>query len=202
MLMNKKNNRKNILLMMLYVLFVTTFICFTGDQILAQFEIGSPVDDFTLTGLDGETYQLNQFKNKFDYILLCFVESTNSAAMSNVQDIVSFMTELNPKENYQIITIIASPQEKQYQNNCIVLQEKSEIPLLFLCDEEAQVTDGFEVEKFPTIVLLRHDLVVRRVFSGFTSRVEKSFCQYLTFTFTSQNTGSSGCEGGVCPPPE
>lgn len=188
---------------MLYVLFAAIFIYFAGTQVLAQFETGSPVSDFTLNGLDGDVYQLNQFKNKFDYVFLCFIESTNSDAMRNIQDLVSFMTEYNPRETYQIITVVSGGQGKESLNHCIVLQEKSEIPLLFLCDEESQVSKDLEVEKSPTIVLLRNDLSVRRVFSGFNSRVEKNFYQYLTFTFTSQkSSSSSGCEGGVCPPPE
>lgn len=199
----KNRSRKNRVSIGISIFLIMIFISLTGNQVIAQFKTGEQVADFTLTGLDGESYQLSQFRNKFDYILLCFVEGTNSTAMNNIQDLISFMKDFNPKETYQIITVIAGPQEDQYQNDCIVLQEKSEIPLLFLCDGEVQVTKSFEIEKFPTIVLLRYDLGVRRVFSGFTTRVEKSFYQYLTFTFTSQKSSSTGgCDGGVCPPPE
>lgn len=198
----KIRNRTNRLYIGLFVFLIMILIFFTYVQVLAQFKTGEQIADFSLTGLNGETYQLNQFKNKFNSILLCFVENTDSGALSKIQDVISFFQDYTPKETYQIIVVIADRQnEQELREKYISLQEKIEIPLLILWDEEAQVTDSFEIRKFPTIVLLRYDLGVRRVFSGLSTQVEKSFYQYLTFTFTSQKTGSSGCEGGVCPPP-
>lgn len=84
------------------------------------------------------------------------------------------------------------------------LQEKTEIPIIILIDNENKVIDNYQIKRFPTFLPLRADLNIHRVYDRFTSREERSLYQYLGFTFTfqkSSNSSSSGCDDGVCPPP-
>ena len=72
-------------------------------------------------------------------------------------------------------------------------------------DDENKVIEKYQIERFPTFLLLRTDLHINRAYDRFTTREERSFYQYLRFLFTSQkSSGSSysGCDDdGVCPPP-
>jgi len=199
------SNRLNKFLMIVLFLIITiSFIVLTGTSVLAQFKIGSAVSDFELEALDGTSYQLSQFYNKQDHLLLCFVKSDNPTSIVKLQDIITFFKDYQPRESYQIIAIVETEQdEHKIKENFIPLQNNTEIPFLILLNENNQIIDSFQIKNYPTILLLKYDLKVRREFSGFSSRQEKNFYQYLSFTFTKQkSSSSSACEGGVCPPPE
>ena len=199
------SNRLNKFLMIVLFLIITiSFIVLTGTSVLAQFKIGSAVSDFELEALDGTSYQLSQFYNKQDHLLLCFVKSDNPTSIVKLQDVITFFKDYQPRESYQIIAIVETEQdEHKIKENFIPLQNNTEIPFLILLNENNQIIDSFQIKNYPTILLLKYDLKVRREFSGFSSRQEKNFYQYLSFTFTKQkSSSSSACEGGVCPPPE
>jgi peroxiredoxin len=200
---DRKSNKNKLILLTISLLIAITF--FTGGQVLAQYKTGSPAPEFVLEALDGEVYQLSQFNNKQNHLLLCFVKSNDSNSLSKLQDIISFFEDYQPKESYQIIAVVKTNQDKEeVKDNFLALQDKTDIPLLILLDNEGKAEESFQIEKYPTILLLRYDFHIRRAYDRFTSRQETSFYQYLSFLFTSQkSTGSSssGCYNGVCPPP-
>jgi hypothetical protein len=182
-------------------------------QALAQYKKGTLAPDFTLEALDGESYQLNQFNNKKDHLLLCFVKNDDSNSINKLQNLIAFFEDYQPRESYQIIAVV---EPNNGLDNVVegiteyffTLQENTKIPLLVLLDKESKVVQSYQIERFPTFLLLRADLHVRRAYENFTRRQEDSFYQYLGFIFTSQessgsSSGSSGCDDddGVCPPP-
>jgi len=201
---NDRKSIKNMLILLTIYLFITVTF-FTGGQVLAQYKTGSPAPELALEALDGEVYQLSQFNNKQNHLLLCFVKSDDSASIGKLQDMISFFENYKPKESYQIIAVVKTNQNKEeVKDSFLAWQEKADIPLLILLDDEGKAEESYQIERYPTILLLRHDLHVRRAYDQFTTRQETSFYQYLSFTFTSQkSTGSSssGCNNGVCPPP-
>jgi len=199
------SNRLNKFLMIFLFLIITiSLIVFTGTSVLAQFKTGSAVPDFELEALDGKRYQLTQYYNKQDHLLLCFVKNDDSASIDKLQDIITFFEDYQPRESYQIIAIVETEQDNpKIEEDFNSIQNNTEIPLLILLNENNQIIDSFQIKNYPTILLLKYDLKVRKEFSGFSSRQDKNFYQYLSFTFTKQNSSSSSdCEGGVCPPPE
>lgn len=203
---NKRNIKKfNRLSMTFYLLIVSMVIFCLNAQVSAQIEIGATAPDFKLKALDGEIYQLSQFNNKQSHLLLCFVKNDDSASIDKLQDIITFFEDYQPRESYQIIAVVETEQNEQgIKENFIPLQNNTEIPVLILFDEDSRAIESYQIKNFPTILLLRHDLNIRKAYSDFNTRIEKRFYQYLTFTFTSQkgSSTSSGCEGGVCLPPE
>ena len=192
------------LMIVLFLTITISFIVFTGTSVLAQFKSGSCVSDFELEALDGTSYQLSQFYNKQDFLLLCFINNDDSTSIDKLQDLIVFFEDYQPKETYQIITIVDTIEDnKNLIERLNYIQNNTEVPLLILFDENSQIIDSFQINNYPTILLLRHDLEVRREFSEFSSRQERNFYQYLSFTFTKQESNnSSGCEGGVCGPPD
>lgn len=200
-----ENSKKlNKLLMIILFIILISCIVFTGTPVMAQFKSGSAVPDFELEGLDGTKYQLDQFHNKQDHLLLCFVDNDDSTSIAKLQDLIYFFEDYQPRETYQIIAIVEIEEgNKNLMEELNSIQNNTEIPLLVLLDKNNQTIESFQIKNYPTILLLRHDLKTRKAYSGFNTRTEKSFYQYLSFTFTSQkSSGSSGCEGGVCGPPE
>ena len=200
------SNRINKFLMItLSLIIAISCIIFTGTSALAQFKSGSPVPGFELESVEGEIYQLSQFYNKQDHLLLYFADIENTFSIDKLKDIITFFEDYQPKESYKIIAIVKTDKDNKAKENLLTLQNNTQIPLFILLDTDLQnVLQSYKIKDFPTILLLRHDLKIRKTYSGFNTRIEKSFYQYLTFTFTSQKgsgTGS-GCEGGVCPPPE
>lgn len=201
---NRKSNKNKLTLLTISLFIAVTF--FTGGQVLAQYKTGSPTPEFALEALDGEVYQLSQFNNKQNHLLLCFVNSDDSTSIGKLQDMISFFENYQPKQSYQIIAIVETSQDKteEIKEKFLALQESTAIPLLILLDNEGKAEESYKIERYPTILLLRYDLHIKRAYDRFTSRQETSFYQYLSFLFTSQkSTGSSssGCDDGVCPPP-
>ncbi len=187
------------------IIIVITVFFFAVTPALAQYKTGSPAPDFALEALEGEVYQLNQFSNKYKHVLLCFVKSDDSSSISKLQDLLSFFADYQPRESYQIISVVELSQDKEeVKEKFLTLQKRTEVPLLILLDEEGKTVESYQIKRYPTILLLTSDLNVRRVYDRFTTREETNFYQYLKFLFTSQksnNNNKSSCEEGVCPPP-
>jgi len=206
--MSSKNHKNcSTLTRILYLmLFIALFSLFSTIQVLAQYERGSLAPDFTLENLDGETYQLSQFNNKQDHLVLCFVNSNDSNSINKLQTLVAFFEDYQPRESYQIIAVVETNNEaEETMEGFFALQENTKIPLLILIDKESKIIKSNQIERFPTFLLLRADLHVRRIYDRLSSRQENSFYQYLGFIFTSQKssgTSSSECDdNGICPPP-
>lgn len=201
---DRKSNKNKLTWLTISLLIVIIF--FTCGQVLAQYKTGLPAPEFALEALDGEVYQLSQFNNKQNHLLLCFVKSDDSFSIDKLQDMISFFKNYQPKESYQIIAIFKTNQDKeQVKDNFLAWQDKTDIPILILLDDEGKAEESYQIERYPTILLLRSDLHIRRAYDKFTNRQETSFYQYLSFLFTSQKSSgsnSSGCDDdGVCPPP-
>ena len=206
----KNYNDRNITISILFMLLIFIFTLFTlfgSIEALSQYQRGSLAPDFTLKALDGELYELSQFNNKQDHLLICFVKSDDSKSIGKLQDLINFLEDYQPRENYQIITVIKTGQDiEKTKEQFLRLQEKTEIPIIILIDTENRVIENYQIKRFPTFLLLRTDLNIHRTFDRFTAREERSFYQYLSFLFTSQKSSgsnnSSECDDdGVCPPP-
>jgi peroxiredoxin len=198
-IINKINNNSGIFIIIISV----TIFFFINSPILAQYKTGSPAPDFTLEALDGEVYQLNQFYNQYKHVVLCFVKSDDSSSISKLQDLISFFADYQPRESYQIITVVEMSQNKEeVKEKFLTLSKRTEVPLLILLDEEGKTVESYQIERYPTMLLLKSDLNIRRAYDRFTTREETNFYQYLKFLFTSQKSNNkSSCEEGVCPPP-
>ncbi len=205
----KNYKNRNIQISILFmILLITAFSLLINIQVLAQYKTGSPAPNFTLESLDGEIYQLSQSNNKQDHLFLCFVKSDDANSINSLQNLIIYFEEYQPRESYQIITVVEPGQDiEKTKEQFLPLQEKTEIPIIILMDNENKVIENYQIERFPTFLLLRADLNIHRAYDQFNTREERSFYQYLGFTFTSQKSSgssSSDCDDdddGVCPPP-
>jgi len=171
-------------------------------QSVAQCEVGSPAPDFALQSPDGETYKLSQYKNQQDFIVLSFLKNDDSGTPDILQKLIDFFKDPKPLESFKIVAILVSEPGEEINNQITSIQEQTDIPLILLIDDNGEVPESYQIEGFPTMVLLRDNLCVVKVYSKFTDRQERMFYQYLKFIFSyPKQSGSSGCDGGVCPPP-
>ena len=185
------------------MVFIIVFL-FISTPVIAQFKTGSLAPDFTLEALDGKVFQLNQFLNKQQHLILFFMHSEQDSSIAKFEEMVTFISDFQPRESYQIVAIIEQCQGiETIMGRLNDLKEKTELPLIFLLDAEGKVSADYGIKNSPTILLLRVDLYVRKAYDRFTTRQEASFYQYLRFIFTSQKSkdSSGGCDDGVCPPP-
>jgi peroxiredoxin len=185
------------------MVFIIVFL-FISTPAIAQFKTGSLAPDFTLEALDGKVFQLNQFLNKQQHLILFFMHSEQDSSIAKFEEMVTFISDFQPRESYQIVAIIEQCQGiETIMGRLNDLKEKTELPLIFLLDAEGKVSADYGIKNYPTILLLRVDLYVRKAYDRFTTRQEASFYQYLRFIFTSQKSkdSSGGCDDGVCPPP-
>lgn len=185
------------------ILFIIIF-CSNPCPVLAQYKTGSLAPEFSLQALDGEVYQLNQFLNKQQHLIIFFINSEDSPSITKLEEVINFLNDYQPKESLQII-VIAQPDtdNEPMIDRLDFLKDNTELPLINLLDNEGKVKNDYGIKNYPTILLLRPDLYVRKDFDRFTTRQEASFYQYLKFIFTSRKSRdtSNGCDNGLCPPP-
>jgi|LSQX01.3.fsa_nt_gb peroxiredoxin len=201
----EKSTKTNYNIIIIWVAIISIAVLFiTTIPVIAQYKTGSLAPDFTLEALDGKVFQLNQFLNKQQHLILFFMHSEQDSSIAKFEEIVTFISDFQPRESYQIVAIIEQCQGiETIMGRLNDLKEKTELPLIFLLDAEGKVSADYGIKNYPTILLLRVDLYVRKAYDRFTTRQEASFYQYLRFIFTSQKSkdSSGGCDDGVCPPP-
>ena len=201
----EKSTKTNYNIIIIWVAIIFIAVLFIATiPVIAQYKTGSLAPDFTLEALDGKVFQLNQFLNKQQHLILFFMHSEQDSSIAKFEEIVTFISDFQPRESYQIVAIIEQCQGiETIMGRLNDLKEKTELPLIFLLDAEGKVSADYGIKNYPTILLLRVDLYVRKAYDRFTTRQEASFYQYLRFIFTSQKSkdSSGGCDDGVCPPP-
>jgi len=198
---HKKQFKKGIFTSLLILSIFILFASFSF-QIFAQCEVGSPAPGFALQSPDGETYQLSQYKNQQDFIVLSFLKNDDSGTPGILQKLIDFFKDPKPLESFKIVAILVSEPGEEINKQIISIQEQADIPLILLIDDNGEVPESYQIDGFPTMVLLRDNLCVTKVYSKFTDRQERMFYQYLKFIFSyPAQDGSSGCDNGVCPPP-
>lgn len=191
--------------LLLLVIVISLYFCSAG-QCFAQLKTGETAPDFTFADLNGKEYQLSQFKSKQDFILLSFLRADDTNSIGKFEDIIAFFSDCKPVSSYQIIGVLVPPEDgsEDYRDNFSKYLDIQGIPLTILVADDTEVLKKYNIESFPTVLLLRYNLSINKIYSKFSTREERSFYQYLNFSLQCQpknNKDSSGCNNGVCPPP-
>ncbi|NLL62504.1 MAG: redoxin domain-containing protein [Candidatus Atribacteria bacterium] len=199
-----KNFSINTIIFIIVAVVGIFFLTFSSS--LAQYKVGSPAPDFSLNTLDGKAYQLNQFLNKQQHLMLCFIDIGDETSVGKLEDLIAFFYDYQPQESYQIVAIFEKNEDTDViLENFTNLTEETGVPFIMLWDEQGKVNAEYGIEGYPTILMLRSDLYIRKAYDLFTKRHETSFYQYLSFTFSSRKakeSSSSGCDDGCSPPPD
>ena len=202
-LKNKKNNLLTILLIIAFL------VSFCSSAFSSSFRKGFPAPTFTLKTIDGEIFNLADYKEKQKLLILYFCNNENKDSVCGIEELAEYFEEHIIEEKYQVIMINTHKDLKEEDITQIKeFWANKKISFTILLDNQNEVSNLYNIEVLPTTIFLANNLVVKRVYPGLISKQQNLMFQYLTYFLAAQEKGApkkekkdDGCDDGVCPPP-
>jgi len=176
-----------------------------------SFKKGFPAPNFSIKNVEGETFNLDDYKEKQKLTILYFCNNENEDSVCGVEELVEYFEGHIIKEKYQVIMINTHKQITEEEIKAIkeFWLEKG-ITFNILLDEKNEVSTLYNIEVVPTTILLDNRLVVKKVYQGLLPKQQSLMFRYLNYFLKAEEKKSSkkekkdddGCNGGVCDPPE
>jgi len=202
---NQKNNYLNILLVVALLLSFC-IVSFASTT----FKKGFPAPYFTLKTIDGETFNLEDYKEQQKLLILYFYSEENEDSIKGIEKLAAYFNDHITKEKYQIF-LVNSRRDLRKADIALIKEfwVNKEIEFPILLDEQGEVNKLYKIEILPTAIFLYKYLVVKRIYSGLVSKQQTLMFQYINYLLdckekeiTKKETKENeGCNGGVCPPP-
>ena len=202
-----RNKRNNLLTVLLIIAFLVSF-CSSAFSL--SFRKGFPAPNFTLKTIDGETFNLEDYKEKQKLLILYFCNNENKDSICGIEELAEYFEQHIIEEKYQVIMINT---RKDLTEADIAKIKKfwtdKKISFTILLDSQEEVSNLYNIEVLPTTIFLAKNLVVKRVYPGLISKQQNLMFQYLSYFLEAKEKKASkkrtkeddGCNGGVCPPP-
>ncbi len=203
-LRNKKNNFLTVLLIIAFL------VSFCSSAFSSSFRKGFPAPIFTLKTIDGETFNLADYKEKQKLLILYFCNNESEDSICGIEELAEYFEQHITEEKYQVIMINTRKDLKEEDITQIKeFWTNKKISFTILLDSQEEVSNLYNIEVLPTTIFLAKNLVVKRVYPGIISKQQNLMFQYLTYFLAAQEKGApkketkedNGCNGGVCPPP-
>jgi len=203
-LRNKKNNLLAILLIIAFL------VSFYSSAFSSSFRKGFPAPTFTLKTIDGETFNLEDYKEKQKLLILYFCNNENEDSICGIEELAEYFEEHIIEEKYQVIMINTRKDLKEEDITQIKeFWTNKKISFTILLDSQNEVSNLYNIEVLPTTIFLAKNLVVKRVYPGLISKQQNLMFQYISYFLAAQEKGApkketkenDGCNGEVCPPP-
>lgn len=203
-LRNKKNNLLTVLLIIAFL------VSFYSSAFSSSFKKGFPAPNFTLKTIDGETFNLADYKEKQKLLILYFCNNESEDSICGIEELAEYFEQHIIEEKYQVIMINTRKDLKE--EDIILIKEfwtDKKISFTILLDSQEEVSNLYNIEVLPTTIFLAKNLVVKRVYPGLISKQQNLMFQYIGYFLDAKEKGVSkketkeddGCNGGVCPPP-
>ena len=203
-LRNKKNNLLTILLIIVFL------FSFYLSAFSSSFRKGFPAPNFTLKTIDGETFNLTDYKEKQKLLILYFCNNENEDSVCGIEELADYFEQHIIEEKYQVIMI--NTRKDLAEEDITKIKEfwtDKKIPFTILLDSQNEVSNLYNIEILPTTIFLAKNLVVKRVYPGLISKQQNLMFQYLSYFLGAEEKGASGkatkeddgCNGGTCEPP-
>jgi len=201
---NKKNNLLTVLLIIAFL------VSFCSSAFSLSFRKGFPAPNFTLKTIDGETFNLEDYKEKQKLLILYFCNNESDDSICGIEELAEYFEKHIIEEKYQVIMINT---RKDLTEADIAKIKKfwtdKKISFTILLDSQEEVSNLYNIEVLPTTIFLAKNLVVKRVYPGLISKQQNLMFQYLSYFLEAKEKEASkkrtkeddGCNGGVCPPP-
>jgi len=203
-LRNKKNNLLTILLI------ITFLFSFYSSAFSSSFRKGFPAPNFTLKTIDGETFNLEDYKEKQKLLILYFCNNESENSICGIEELAEYFEQHIIEEKYQVIMINTRKDLKEEDITQIKeFWTNKKIPFTILLDAQAEVSNLYNIEILPTTIFLAKNLVVKRIYPGLISKQQNLMFQYLSYFLEAKSKGvpkketkeDDGCNGGTCDPP-
>jgi len=205
-LKNKKNNLLTVLLIIVFL------VSFCSSAFSSSFRKGFPAPTFTLKTIDGETFDLADYKEKQKLLILYFCNNKNEDSVCGIEELTEYFEEHIIEEKYQVIMI--NTRKDLIEEDTAKIKEfwtDKKISFTILLDSQNEVSNLYNIEILPTTIFLAKNLVVKRVYPGLLSKQQNLMFQYLSYFLDAkekkegapkkENKEDDGCDDGVCPPP-
>ena len=201
-----RNNKSNLLTILLIIAFSVSFYSFGFSS---AFKIGFPAPTFKLKTIDGETFNLEDYKEKQKLLILYFYNNENKDSVGGIEELAEYFKAYIIEETYQVIMINT---HKDLEEEDIAQIKKfwtdKKISFTMLLDSQNEVSNLYNIEVLPTNIFLDKNLVVKRVYPGLISKQQNLMFQYISYFLDAKEKGTSqkdtkkddGCDD-VCPPP-
>ncbi len=209
MVSSLRNKKNNILVVLLTITFLFSFYlsAFSGDS---SFRKGFPAPNFTLNTVDGESFNLEDYKEKQKLLILYFCNNESENSICGIEELAEYFENHIIEEKYQVIMINTHRDLKE--EDIIQIKEfwtNKKMSFTILLDDQNEVSNLYNIEILPTTIFLDKNLIVKRVYSGLLSKQQNLMFQYLTYFLGAEKKEApkketkedDGCNGGVCEPP-
>lgn len=203
-----KNKKNTLLTVLLIIAFLFSFYlsAFSGDS---SFRKGFPAPNFTLNTVDGESFNLEDYKEKQKLLILYFCNNESKNSICGIEELAKYFENHIIEEKYEVIMINTHQDLKE--EDIIQIKEfwtNKKMSFTILLDDQNEVSNLYNIEILPTTIFLDKNLIVKRVYPGLLSKQQHLMFQYLTYFLAAKEKGTpqkekkdDGCNGGVCPPP-
>jgi len=203
--LRKKNN--NLLIILLIIVFLASFC---SSAFSSSFRKGFPTPSFTLKTIDGETFNLEDYKEKQKLLILYFCNNENKDSVWGIEELAEYFEAHIIEEKYQVIMI--NTQKDLKEEDIAQIKEfwaDKKVSFTILLDTQNEVSTLYNIEILPTTIFLDKNLIVKRVYPGILSKQQNLMFQYISYflgakekeTPKKKTKEDDGCNDGVCPPP-
>jgi len=202
-----KNTKNNLLIALLIITFLVSFC---SSAFSSSFRKGFPAPNFTLKTIDGETFDLADYKEKQKLLILYFCNNENEVSVCGIEELAEYFEERIIEEKYQVIMINTHKDLKEEDITQIKeFWTNKKISFTILLDSQEEVSNLYNIEILPTTIFLAKNLVVKRVYPGLISKQQNLMFQYISYFLGAKEKEASkkktkendDCEDDVCPPP-
>ena len=203
-------NKKNTLLTVLLI--IAFLVSFCSSAFSSSFRKGFPAPNFTLKTIDGETFNLEDYKEKQKLLILYFCNNENKDSVYGIEKLAEYFEAHLIEEKYQVIMINTHADLKE--EDIAQIKEfwaDKKVSFIMLLDSQNEVSNLYNIEVLPTNIFLDKNLVVKRVYPGLISKQQNLMFQYTSYFLEAKEKGKEipkkeskkddGCDDGVCPPP-
>ena len=201
-------NKKNTLLTVLLI--IAFLVSFCSSAFSSSFRKGFPAPNFTLKTIDGETFNLEDYKEKQKLLILYFCNNESENSICGVEELTEYFEQHIIEEKYQVIMINTHKDLKEEDVTQIKeFWADKKISFTILLDSQNEVSNLYNIEVLPTTIFLANNLVVKRVYPGLISKQQNLMFQYISYFLGAEEKGApkkdkkkdDGCDDGTCDPP-
>jgi peroxiredoxin len=203
-LRNKKNN------LLIILLIIAFLVSFCSSAFSSSFRKGFPAPNFTLKTINGETFNLEDYKEKQKLLILYFCNNENKDSICGIEELAEYFEQHIIEEKYQVIMINSRKDLKE--EDIAQIKEfwtDKKISFTVLLDNQNEVSNLYNIEVLPTNIFLDKNLVVKRIYPGLISKQQNIMFQYVSYLLEAKEKGTprkdtddnGGCNDGPCPPP-
>jgi len=203
-----KNKKNNLLIILLIIIFLLSFYSYAFSS---TFRKGFPTPAFTLKNMDGETFNLKDYKEQQKLLILYFYSQDNQDSLKGIDKLAKYFEDHIAQERYEIFLINVQSNLRE-EDVTLIKKYLSDNKIIFpvLLDDKNEVSKLYTIEMLPTAIFLDKNLVVKRVYPGLISKQQTIIFQYINYLLDCREKESpikkekkdaSNCEGPCEPPP-